>query len=108
MFLFVYDDLLQGTDSHRTFLSGAKYVGSAYTVKEFYMCGTKMKEHCFVTPYPISEIQKPVRIKGEVYEVDENHIFNLDMYRGHPLFFTRETIGVEYKGKILSPETYLC
>jgi len=46
-------------------------------------------------------------VPGLLYEVDPSHIAQLDRYEGHPFFYVRQAIEVEFQNASTSAITYL-
>ncbi len=46
-------------------------------------------------------------VPGLLYQVDPSHIAQLDRYEGHPYFYVRQTIEVEFDESSTSALTYL-
>jgi len=46
-------------------------------------------------------------VPGLLYEVEPSHIAQLDRYEGHPFFYVRQTIEVEFEESSTSVFTYL-
>jgi len=83
--LFVYGTLKRGYTNHH-YLSGSKFLGRATTKDKFALYSDGI-------PYLLKH--PPVsRIKGELYEVDEETLKRVDVLEGHPHAYRREKIQV--------------
>lgn len=78
--VFVYGTLKQGFGNHRL-LRNSKFLGKAETQPIFTMIS--------LGAFPAVLVDGDVAIKGEVYEVDENTMQQLDWLEGHPNFYRR-------------------
>ncbi len=124
MLLFVYGSLRQGFHNNKL-LKNSKFIGNAETVDRYYMVGRLNFE---LDPFEEGRIPYPPRkllfpyvfcenlrediiantIKGEVYEVSEKTLSELDIHEGHPCVYMRSTIGVILSGDIeLEANVYL-
>ena len=87
-FVFVYGTLKKGFINH-ILLSryNAVYHGKHYTSNEFslYKCSSNL-------PYAVKETGSGV--KGEVYQVNDKCLEDLDMLEGHPNWYKREIISI--------------
>lgn len=100
MYIFVYGTILSGMrNNHR--VKGCRLVGKAETTKEFYMSSLITGCYPMVSLTPFHSSQKPTTIKGEVYEINEKILQDLDYLEGHPNFYTRQSVEV----KILGPQS---
>lgn len=89
-YLFVYGTLKRGRGNHRL-LGNAKFIGEGETVEKYKM---------YDIGVPIVVKGSPhVRIKGELYMVDEKILKQCDSLEGHPDMYKREKIKVEVKGR---------
>jgi len=99
MYVFVYGTILSGMrNNHR--VKDGKFIGKAETIKELYM--TSMNNCCYpmVSYESLHPSQSPTTIKGEVYEINEETLQDLDYLEGHPHFYTRQSIEVKVKNEI--------
>ena len=101
-YVFVYGTLKRGKRAH-SLLSRARFVGEG-TVEGY--------EMYIVRDYP-GIVRGKGKVRGEVYEVDEETLRRLDEYEGVPLYYERveETVELDngekvkaylylYKGKV--------
>ena len=78
-----YGTLRQGYGNHRL-LENSKFIGDALTVDKYKMTARGI---------PFVHKDDPVcQITGEVYEVDDETLQELDYLEGHPRFYCREVI----------------
>jgi gamma-glutamylaminecyclotransferase len=107
MHVFVYGTILSGMrNNHR--VNKFKFIGKAETVKQFYM--TSLNSCCYpmVSYKAIHPSQILTTIKGEVYEINDEELQNLDHLEGHPNFYTRQIIEVNLgNDKIMSTFCYI-
>ena len=97
--VFVYGTLKRGFGNN-VLLKNSKFIGEAETVNRMTMLslgGFPM----VVGTYGTSTI------KGEVYEVDDDTLRNLDSLEGNPNFYMRKTINVVVNGDTIKAVTYL-
>lgn len=82
MRIFVYGTLKRGFGNHRL-LATATFVGEATTLPHYTM-----------EAYRCPRVSKggTTSIHGEVYEVDQRTLQNLDRLEGHPTLYCRTTI----------------
>lgn len=85
--LFVYGTLKNGFTFHDDYLGGKSlFLGVAYTSPDYTL-------YVGAQPHLIRETaEKPT--KGELYEVEETVLKNIDYLEGHPTIYRRETIEV--------------
>lgn len=88
--VFVYGTLKKGYGNHRL-LEKSKFLGTAYTHSEFSL---------YNGGFPYATDGGKNEIKGELYEVDDNTLQNLDWLEGYPSHYNRiETqVADEYDG----------
>lgn len=109
MLLFTYGTLQRG-NARNYVLDGAKYLGPAKTYEKFLL-----KDR---GDFPLMvELSKTARkklaldmtaVQGELYDISEALLKNLDRIEGHPNFFTRRQILVELPdGKPVMVSSYL-
>lgn len=83
--LFVYGTLKRGFGNH-DLLSESRFLGKAVTKDKYALYESGIP---FVFKYqPVS------RIKGEVYEVSNDTLTNIDALEGHPYWYRREKVPV--------------
>ena len=96
--IFVYGSLRVGFGNHRL-LDNSAYVGQARTEPRFTML------HLGGFPGVVADGE--TSIIGEVYDVDDPTLRNLDRLEGHPDFYARQTIQVERGGDVEDVQVYL-
>lgn len=86
--LFVYGTLKKGHYFHRDYLEGySDFLGKHKTSDDYiiYIDGI---------PFMVEEIGSGPVI-GELYEIDEVTLYQIDTLEGHPQFYTRTIIDIE-------------
>jgi gamma-glutamylaminecyclotransferase len=107
MKLFVYGTILSGMRNHRR-VNGCKFIGRGKSLEKMYMTSLKSSSYPMITYDMIHTSQIPNHIKGEVYEIDEEALQDLDYLEGHPYFYTRQVIDIELEnGEILKTFAYI-
>ncbi len=118
--IFVYGTLLKGLEnSHR--LKSSKYLGKAVTTQIFYMVSNEnngvvtssryeptkqldddveLYKYPYLLKAPVAEKQEGAQIVGEVYEIDETVLRELDALEDHPNTYIRQPIAVLPTGDI--------
>ena len=89
MRVFVYGTLLSGEPNHHL-LHGQPLVGEARTEARFDLVS--------LGGFPAMVPGGEVAVRGEVYDVDEETLADLDRLEGYPGFYTREP--VELHGEV--------
>jgi len=84
--LFVYGTLRTGEPNHRL-LEGAEHVGPARTEARFRMVD--------LGAYPAIVADGATSIEGELYDVDDSLLAQLDRFEGHPRFYARSAVAIE-------------
>lgn len=84
-YVFVYGTLLSGLGNHRL-LSNSLLIDRATTEDSYVLVANSI-------PYLLDEEGKSY-VCGEVYEVDERTLDNLDGLEGHPNWYNRRIINV--------------
>lgn len=84
-YVFVYGTLMSGFGNHRL-LKDSLLIERAATEDEYVLVAN-------VIPYLLEEEGKSY-VRGEVYEVDERTLENLDGLEGHPNWYNRKIINV--------------
>lgn len=87
MKVFVYGTLKQGWGNHRL-LEHSKFLGMR-TTKDVYdlrNCGF---------PYAIRNPEEGRKVLGELYEIDEQTLVNLDRLEGHPHHYQRTDVELD-------------
>lgn len=97
MKVFVYGTLKKGYGLHHA-IQHCEYLGKARTSNDFTM---------YHGAYPYLVKQKGRGAVGEVYEVDEYTLRNLDRIEGHPTFYERTEITVDLEGSEIPVYAYL-
>lgn len=116
MKLFVYGSLLRGFHNNKL-LENSKFISNAETIDKYYMVGRLNVE---LDPFEEGRVPYPPRkllfpyvfceylrkdiiantIKGEVYEISEQTLSELDIHEGHPYIYRRYTIPVKLVGNL--------
>lgn len=86
--LFVYGTLKKGHDNHH-YLNGCDLIQEAVTTEPIYDLYSVKFGH-----YPCMVNNGSYHIFGEVYNVDQNTLKNIDILEGHPTFYTRKMIDI--------------
>jgi gamma-glutamylcyclotransferase (GGCT)/AIG2-like uncharacterized protein YtfP len=84
--VFVYGTLRQGQCNHRYFLGRSKFLGMVKTKKRYALYGHGIPV--------LSRAASVSQVIGEVYEVDDATLLNLDRLEGHPDMYEREQAEV--------------
>ena len=88
MLLFVYGTLKRGHQNHAYFLNKAGFLGEAETIERF--C---LKD---LGAYPaVLDNSKVSTIKGELFNVNEEEMQNIDHLEGYPHLYTKINIKVK-------------
>jgi len=87
---------MKGCGNHH-FVIGTKFLGEGETVNEYglYVDGL---------PY-VSENDEISTIKGELYQVSNRKLEQIDMLEGHPHFYERKLVDIDVGGE--THEAYL-
>jgi gamma-glutamylcyclotransferase (GGCT)/AIG2-like uncharacterized protein YtfP len=93
MFLFIYGNLLNMDIITQNKLNERK-ISSAITVNSYFMTSLTCKSYPIISNTPIKDNQIQSIIKGEIYEVNESILKDLDLFFSNPYFYTRELIDV--------------
>ena len=96
--VFVYGTLKRGFYNHRI-LEHANRLGNAVTCEKFTMFS--------LGPYPMVMPKPKHKIKGEVYEVDDEILERLDRLEGYPDFYTRVETEVIMQNKVINALIYI-
>lgn len=83
--VFIYGTLLQGYGNNRL-LTESRFLGPAITESRFTMLG--------LGGFPGIVADGETSIRGELYEVDDATLRNLDRLEGHPSFYERTPLLV--------------
>lgn len=92
-YVFVYGSLRKGLQNHSK-LVDATYKGVYQTVDPYTMIGLKSKAYPYVIAKPVHESVDAVPITGEVYEVSDTLLAELDRLEGHPTQYKRTLVKV--------------
>jgi len=93
MKLFVYGTLRKGLSNHH-FISESECIGAGKTVEKFSLYLSQIG-----LPM-VAKAPQLYQIHGEIYEVSDAKLAQLDLLEGHPNWYKREQIDVEIDGKI--------
>jgi len=87
--IFVYGTLKSGFGNHCVLKKGSRFVCDAITDKPYLFLKHGL-------PFVINDSDdfKSVRVHGEVYEVTDETLEDLDILEGHPNFYERKPIWV--------------
>jgi gamma-glutamylcyclotransferase (GGCT)/AIG2-like uncharacterized protein YtfP len=85
-YVFVYGTLMSGFGNNRL-LKGSALIDHASTEEEYVLVSNG------IIPFLMDDVQDSY-IVGEVYEVDEKTLKNLDDLEGHPNWYERRIINV--------------
>jgi gamma-glutamylaminecyclotransferase len=98
--VFVYGTLRKGWHNHRHYLdcTGAKFIGEGRTLGKHRMVAAGVP---FVAKHGGEHT-----ILGELYEVNDEVLENLDRLEGHPSFYCREKELVRVNGFVTSAWIY--
>ena len=95
MLVFTYGTLRHGASNAADTSYGCKYVGPDY------IRGT-LFDVCW---YPGFVTEGNTRIRGDVFEITEKHLKDLDCYEGYPHLYSRELVLTE-EGRTVLVYTY--
>lgn len=99
--VFVYGSLRRGAINHHMMAGGATFLGLRKTAPKFRLLD--------LGPFP-AMIPGDSRVHGEIWQVDNTKLAELDRFEGHPGFYRRDTIdlddGSSAQGYILARETH--
>ena len=93
VYLFVYGSLRKGLPNNRK-LDTSKYLGIYKTESEYYMIGLKSNAYPYVVKEQIHDTLEKTQITGELYEITDEKLKELDVLEGHPYSYTRNVIDV--------------
>ena len=109
---FTYGTLKRNRVNH-DLLAGSRFIGRAVTVQKygFYLGTDKQSLDGSSIPYLFKEPRKgeqAVRVYGEVWEVDEFTLKQLDQFEGHPNWYHRTQTVVKLNfGENISSTMYM-
>ena len=103
-YIFVYGTLKMGFWNNRL-LQGARKVGEARTVENFYFQQGGIP---FLLKHQEGfNTNKQAPVVGEVYECDSYHVRDMDALEGHPNWYRREPLEVQFPdGSVQQVEGY--
>jgi gamma-glutamylaminecyclotransferase len=100
--LFVYGTLKKGYGNHDRLMHNAKFIGEAISPMPVY----KMQTVAF--PLVWRELNgNGARVKGEVYQIDDNTLAKCDQLEGYPRMYLRERAMFRVGAKLLIAWIYL-
>jgi gamma-glutamylaminecyclotransferase len=91
--VFVYGTLKHGFGNHRALLRDATFVGKGTTILPFVMRSNG--GFPVVLRHRADETGLAHNISGEIYEVDDTVLRQLDGLEGHPNWYEREEVAVD-------------
>ena len=94
--VFVYGTLMQGYHNHML-LEDAIFLGQAQTAEKYRLT---------YTSFPMMTEVSEVKVKGELYRIDEREFDNLDILEGYPQLYYRKEIPILHREKTYSAWTY--
>lgn len=103
MRIFVYGTLKKNYGNHRL-MGDSTFIGKGVTISSFYMWDVGFPYVFRSSVYP----EQPFApIEGEVYEVDEDTLQDLDWLEGYPTHYNREWVDVNVGGIIHQAQMYV-
>jgi len=87
--VFVYGTLKRGYQNNMHYLFGKSAMLGQHTTKPHYT----LKDLGY---YPAVELCGTTAVKGEVYQIADDVLQELDWLEGYPAFYERELIDTEY------------
>lgn len=90
--VMVYGTLKRGHGNHRA-LEGAEFLGREVIHGDFTMLD--MGWYPGVVRAKVGDSEG--RVVGEVYRVNEDHLFTMDLIEGHPTFYERIRVKTRWK-----------
>ncbi len=103
MKLFVYGTLQRGHGNNRL-LRGADFVGEGVTKESFVLFNAGFPK---AVPSEYAPGRKTLPVKGEVWEINEDHLMWCDRLEGHPTWYRREQQPVWVNGTFMTPFMYV-
>jgi len=102
--VFVYGTLKQGHGNHPA-LEDCEFLGRSYIEGNYRMVDLGF----FPGVVECADGGDTGRIFGEVYKVDEDTLYTLDLIEGHPDFYERRKVPTQFKNAwvYLLPDSYL-
>uniref|UniRef100_A0A0V0GA40 Gamma-glutamylcyclotransferase family protein n=1 Tax=Triatoma dimidiata TaxID=72491 RepID=A0A0V0GA40_TRIDM len=103
--IFVYGTLKKGEPNHHWFTPEngfSRFLGNGTTVKKYpLVIATK-----YNVPFLIDSPGQGYQVLGEVYEVDEEMLHNIDILEDHPRFYVRRLEDIKINDDINQCWTY--
>jgi len=96
--LFVYGTLKKNESNHRL-LKDEKYLGICKTQDKYNLVFDRLP---FLSEYPQTE-----QIEGELYEVNDVKLKELDIFEGHPFLYERKIIKVLFDNNVIECYCYI-
>ena len=97
MYVFVYGSLRRGFPNH-FFLVKSIYMGEYHTVDKYHMVGQISRAYPYIVKPEHDLGSDPVHIIGELYDIDEDVLADLDNLEGYEQecddFYTRRLIRI--------------
>ena len=97
MYVFVYGSLRRGFPNH-FFLEKSIYMGEYHTVDKYHMVGQISRAYPYIVKPEHDLGSDPVHIIGELYDIDEDVLADLDNLEGYEQecddFYTRRLIPI--------------
>jgi gamma-glutamylcyclotransferase (GGCT)/AIG2-like uncharacterized protein YtfP len=97
--VFVYGSLLSNLKNHHILTDLNSHVqlisNQCITAEEFYLTGLKSNEYPYLSEVPLKCGQKSYKIRGELYEVSDHALAQLDWFEEHPIEYCRSLIDVQ-------------
>ncbi len=126
MILFVYGTLMEGYPNH-ALLADSKFIGYGLTVDSYFMTGrlnTELDEfedgrqfsypprkllfpYIYKTNKQHSYSILQTKVYGEIYEIDQKCIDQLDKHEGHPFIYKRCIIPVQMNDSVIDSNVYI-
>ncbi len=94
--VFVYGSLKRGFHNHPLLANhpGTKFLGEATTSERYRMVGYSSGTYPYLVRESINIPAEATYITGELYEITEACLSDLDALEGHPDFYTRCEINI--------------
>lgn len=101
--VFVYGTLKRGESNNRL-LEGATFVGEATTLSTGVL--NDWGAPCFSHSEWVEDKSLLRPIRGEVFEIDVEHLYYLDKLEGHPRLYYRSPTVVDCEGHLVTAWCY--